>query len=207
VKIKCRVEEDGSLYVAALNPRGEHRKSATVPPGSEITIDVPGVSNEDGLDFGEVMSSSNGSDEAAGEGEAPAGGDSGTDTPKDDPAPETASQGSEDESADGAIPGLYIGRSVIYRSRTGSYDVPAVVNATVETLDPAGVESGNVPALSGNACVHLTVFTPGKPGTGSDDPAIRTSENLGGSYQEWDIGMASDSESPEPGSWRWPDRR
>lgn len=101
--------------------------------------------------------------------------------------------------------GLAIGRVVIYRSRTGDYDVPAIVNCTVDTISVKGVELGHVPALSGNNCVHLTVFTPGKPGTarpGNEPNPAQTS----GCYQEWDIGEATSQENPEPGSWRWPVR-
>lgn len=105
-----------------------------------------------------------------------------------------------------------IGRIVIYRSRTGNYDVPAIVTATTETLNPAGVEAGHVPALNGNMCVHLSVFTPGKPGLrqGAEDFQTESehgrSENVAGTYQEWDIPMSSPDGEPQPGSWRWPER-
>jgi hypothetical protein len=109
-----------------------------------------------------------------------------------------------------------IGRIVIYRSRTGDYDVPAIVTATTETLNPKGVELGHVPPLSCDTNVHLTVFTPGRPGKrrGADDFLVESehgrSENVAGCYQEWDIprwapvGLGSE---PTPGSWRWPERR
>jgi len=109
-----------------------------------------------------------------------------------------------------------IGRVVIYRSRTGQYDVPAIVNATRETLWEVGVERGDVPALSSETHVHLTVFTPGEPEAGPNatkpgriarkPPAGASSVNLAGTYQEWDIGQATDPENPEPGTWRWPER-
>jgi hypothetical protein len=70
-----------------------------------------------------------------------------------------------------------LGRVVIYRSRTGRYDVPAIVTATTDTLDPQGVElyhatncGKGVPPLddqvdsSDAQHVHLTVLTPGLPG-------------------------------------------
>ena len=50
-----------------------------------------------------------------------------------------------------------LGRIVIYRSRTGDYDVPAIINCTVETINPKGVESGNLPDLSGESNVYITV--------------------------------------------------
>lgn len=107
-----------------------------------------------------------------------------------------------------------IGRIVIYRSRTGSYSVPAVVNAVEGTLNPEGVEAGHVPPLSSDRHVHLTVFTPGRPGMrgGAGDFLVESehgrSENVAGCYQEWDVPF--DNGRPgtvqEPGSWRWPVR-
>lgn len=107
-----------------------------------------------------------------------------------------------------------IGRIVIYRSRTGDYDVPAIINATAETLNAKGVELGHVPPLSRDTHVHLTVFTPGKPGMrrGATDFLVESEhprgENVAGCYQEWDIpfdGLA-DPNVPTPGTWRWPTR-
>ena len=116
--------------------------------------------------------------------------------------------------------GLAIGRVVIFRSRTGRYDVPAIVTATHESLNPDGVkaweESGGkrgVPPLTGVNNVHLTVFTPGLPGQrGSADDFEAVSEhpvqeNVGGTYQEWDVphDELRDAHVP-PGTWRWPQR-
>lgn len=115
-----------------------------------------------------------------------------------------------------------IGRIVIYRSRTGDYDVPAVVNCTTETLSPKGVEAGHVPPLSSDTHIHLTVFTPGQPGLrhGAEDFKVESpygrSENVAGCYQEWDIPqdqlpppekiLAGERSEPKPGTWRWPER-
>lgn len=108
-----------------------------------------------------------------------------------------------------------IGRIVIYRSRTGDYDVPAIVTATKDTLNPKGVEAGHVPPLTGYNAVHLTVFTPGQPGlrAGAEDFKVESehgrSENIAGCYQEWDIPQAEEldvDETPAPGTWRWPER-
>lgn len=105
-----------------------------------------------------------------------------------------------------------IGRIVIYRSRTGNYDVPAVVTATHDTLFRPNVEAGYIPDLSSDEHVHLAVFTPGAPGKRADATDFLTesphgrSENAGGVYQEWDIALATNPASPEPGSWRWPER-
>lgn len=104
-----------------------------------------------------------------------------------------------------------IGRIVTYRSRTGDYDCPAIVTATVETLNPKGVEAGNIPALSGPDHVHLTVFTAGFPGKRGDAADFEVasehpiSENVAGCYQEWDVEPAGAS-AMMAGSWRWPER-
>jgi len=103
-----------------------------------------------------------------------------------------------------------IGRIVIYRSRTGDYDVPAIITATLDTLNPKGVEAGHVPPLTGDLHVHLAVFTPGKPGMrrDADDFKVESphgrSENVAGTYQEWDIPLG-DPDDPAPGTWRWPE--
>jgi hypothetical protein len=107
------------------------------------------------------------------------------------------------------VQGETIGRIVIYRSRTGDYDVPAIITATIESLNRKGVELGHVPDLEAPGNVHLTVFTPGKPGMrrGADDFQVESahgrSENVAGCYQEWDIPY---SPEPSPGTWRWPVR-
>lgn len=108
--------------------------------------------------------------------------------------------------------GLGIGRVVIYRSKTGKYDLPAMVTATVSSLDPEGVELGHVPPLSSASHVHLTVNTCGKPGTAREGNAVNK-DAASGTYQEFDIpgyaGPAADlpeGEEIPPGSWRWPER-
>jgi hypothetical protein len=100
-----------------------------------------------------------------------------------------------------------LGRIVIYRSRTGDYDVPAIVTATVDTLNAKGVELGHVPALMAAHHVHLTVFTPGKPGMRRDAADFKVEsehgrgENVSGCYQEWDIPEANALDIA-PGTWR-----
>lgn len=112
-----------------------------------------------------------------------------------------------------------IGRVVIYRSRTGDYDCPAIVTATTETLNPKGVEAGHIPALESDDHVHLTVFTAGKPGKRRDakdfmvEPTEPISENVAGCYQEWNIpndAIVDNAAHPSedgiaPGTWRWPE--
>jgi hypothetical protein len=103
--------------------------------------------------------------------------------------------------------GLAIGRIVVYRSRTGDYDVPAIINCTTDSINEQGVEAGHVPPLSSERHVHLTVFTPGRPGMRRDadnflvESEHGRSENVAGCYQEWDI-----AEGDGPGCWRWPQR-
>lgn len=117
-----------------------------------------------------------------------------------------------------------IGRIVIYRSRTGNYDIPAIVNCTTTSIARKGLEAYEatdgklgVPPLSSDTHVHLTVLTPGKPQqrTKAKDFKVESehgrSENIAGCYQEWDIpfydGEAAGSEADcEPGTWRWPER-
>lgn len=109
-----------------------------------------------------------------------------------------------------------IGRIVWYRSRTGNYTVPAIVTATKATLWQPGVEQGHVPALDSDLHVHLTVFTPGKPGKRGDakDFVAREdapiSENVSGCYQEWNVPFSISNEAlyadPAPGCWTWPAR-
>lgn len=98
-----------------------------------------------------------------------------------------------------------IGQIVVYRSKTGAYDVPAIVNCTTDTISEKGVELGHVPPLSGNQCVHLTVFTPGRPGTAREGNQVNRAQTSG-TYQEWDVHLAdtafSDDGEPQPGSWR-----
>jgi hypothetical protein len=108
-----------------------------------------------------------------------------------------------------ATEGLAIGRIVHYRSRTGNYSVPAVINATIDTIYQPGVEEGHVPAITSKDRVHLTVFTPGRPGlrVEADNfvvaPEEEVSENVAGTYQEWNIPFDDDG---GPGTWRWPAR-
>lgn len=119
--------------------------------------------------------------------------------------------------------GLAIGRIVIYRSRTGDYDVPAIVTATIDTLHPKGPEryaasdgKEGVPPLSSDEHVHLTVFTPGIPNQRgqADDFLVESehgrAENVGGLYQEWDIPFSEGAGVPGaehgPGTWRFPTR-
>lgn len=109
--------------------------------------------------------------------------------------------------------GLTITRAVVYRSKTGAYDLPAVVTATVDTIDPKGVSLGHVPELTGPSRVHLTVFTCGKQGTAREGNVVNN-EAAGGSYQEFNIpqfvvpevGAEDAPVEVVAGTWRWPAR-
>jgi hypothetical protein len=102
-----------------------------------------------------------------------------------------------------------LGRIVIYRSRTGNYDVPAIVAATRESLYVQNVEAGYIPPIADEMNVHLIVFSAGLPGnrvTSTDfqvESPYGRAENVGGTYQEFDISFDPES---GPGTWRWPER-
>lgn len=78
-----------------------------------------------------------------------------------------------------------VGRIVIYRAKTRGYPLPAVVTATRDTLDPIGLELGDVPPLEDDTTVHLHVMTPGDQG----------------SYTEHQV-----PQGDGPGTWSWPER-
>lgn len=77
-----------------------------------------------------------------------------------------------------------IGAVVMYRARTRDYVLPAIVTATVDSLDRRGVVRGDVPDITGEEHVHLNVMSCG--------PSL--------CYQEFDIPYSS---HPEPGTWGW----
>lgn len=105
--------------------------------------------------------------------------------------------------------GPSIGEGVHFVSRTGKYEVPAVVTCTTRTLNRAGVEAGFLPDLEIGE-VHLTVFTPGSTGksprAGATDfqnvsrheAEFGRSESAGGTYCEWGV---SYSAMGEPGTF------
>jgi hypothetical protein len=90
-----------------------------------------------------------------------------------------------------------IGRVVIFRSRTGKYDLAADIIATKGQLNPDGVAAGAVPDLSSDTHVHLLVKTPGLVGQrfGAQDfltesPSGIREENRVGVYREFDVPFA-----------------
>jgi hypothetical protein len=79
---------------------------------------------------------------------------------------------------------------VAYRGMLGHQAVrAAVVTANAHTLDPRGVESGQVPSLTSDDRVHLWVFTP----------------SAAGGWPEWDVPMAdvphTIGDQLQPGHW------
>jgi hypothetical protein len=90
-----------------------------------------------------------------------------------------------------------LGRIVHYRGKTGLAAMrAAIVTADTNSLDPRGVEAGEVPALSSDMHVHLWVFTPGARG----------------GFEEYDVapgGVAGGGDAVgeiAPGTWCWPPR-
>lgn len=112
-------------------------------------------------------------------------------------------------------PGPAIGRVVHYVSRTGNYTLPAMVNCTLDSIYQPGVDAGHLPPITDAYHAHLTVFSPGRPGmrvTGSELKDVEgqflapskypISENVAGTYQEWDIGF---DRAGAAGTWHWPE--
>jgi hypothetical protein len=101
-----------------------------------------------------------------------------------------------------------LGRTVWYRSRTGNYDCAAVIAATRASLHIPNVKEGWIPIITDEMNVHLVVFSAGTPGKRKDaaDFLVESphgrSENLSGTYQEWDIPYDPNG---SPGTWRWPE--
>lgn len=77
-----------------------------------------------------------------------------------------------------------VGAVVLYRARTREYVLPAIVTATIDSLDRRGVVRGDVPDIMGEEHVHLNVMSCG--------PSL--------CYQEFDVPY---SREPAPGTWAW----
>jgi hypothetical protein len=83
-----------------------------------------------------------------------------------------------------------LGDIVRYRGKEGLQTTrAAIVTADIRTLDPRGVERGDVPPLTSLNHVHLWVYTP----------------SVAGGFPEYDVprGYPGVSDGPEipPGSW------
>lgn len=86
-----------------------------------------------------------------------------------------------------------LGRIVHYRGKFGLNAMrAAIVCCDVNSLDPRGVESGDIPGLDSDMHVHLTVFTPGEQCA----------------FTEYNVPFGGDlTDGPiEPGTWAWPPR-
>lgn len=104
-----------------------------------------------------------------------------------------------------------IGDPVIFRPAVLDSDVPAIVTATLATLDPSDVARGYVPSLASDQHVHLVVFTPIKAarrgrggGSGFEIEAEHGyTESTSGVYQRWNVPPNPHGQSPPlPNSWR-----
>lgn len=84
-----------------------------------------------------------------------------------------------------------IGKTVHYRGREGRQAVrAAIVTCDVDTLDPAGVDAGDVPGLDSVQHVHLWVFTPSERGGFAEYNVARGDRDEDGVFP--------------PGTWTWP---
>lgn len=91
-----------------------------------------------------------------------------------------------------------LGRIVHYRGKQGLLAPrAAIVTATQDSLDPRGVESGEVPGLDSDQHLHLWVFTPGDRG-GFAEYNVPRGESADG--QDTTAGTIP------PGTWCWPPR-
>lgn len=220
MEVKVRASANGA-YADVIQPPAERDgkiegeptvvSSTAIAPGEELTLKVPGATDPSQIEVGDVVATPE--QPAAEEGGSDQGGEEQPAEGGGTPEPEPEAPAAEEPQQDNGMPaGLAIGRVVIYRSKTGKYDLPAIVNATQATLDPEGVQLGHVPELSTPDAVHLTVFTCGKEGTSREGNVVNN-EAAGGSYQEFNIPMsgfspatATEGDEPQPGTWRFPER-
>ena len=108
--------------------------------------------------------------------------------------------------------GLAMGRMVHYRSRSGSYSMPAVIAATRSDLNRDNVEAGYIPDIDDDESVHLVVFTAGTPG--QRNPATDAEIGKGavagsGTLQEWNVPYWAEEfpgQEQPAGTWTWPPR-
>lgn len=84
-----------------------------------------------------------------------------------------------------------LGQIVHYRGNQGLFAPRcAIVTGTQDSIDPRGIEAGEVPALDSDQHVHLWVFTPGAKG----------------GFAEFNVPPALEGAEPAPGTWYWPPR-
>lgn len=87
--LKCKVSNEGEAYLALIDPETkEHKKTATIAPGSEVSITLDDVDSPDGVSFGEVLETDT---EPADQGSTEAA----ADTPEGDNAGEPPSDAQE----------------------------------------------------------------------------------------------------------------
>lgn len=93
-----------------------------------------------------------------------------------------------------------LGRIVHYRGKMGLLAPrAAIVTVTVDTLDPRGVEAGDIPALDSEDHVHLWVYTPGEKGGFTEYNVPRGESPDPAAYP-------TNAGTIPPGTWCWPPR-
>ncbi|MEU7590669.1 hypothetical protein AB0A95_30810 [Micromonospora sp. NPDC049230] len=91
-----------------------------------------------------------------------------------------------------------LGRIVHYRGKQGRLAPrAAIVTGTIDSLDPSGIEAGDVPALDSPEHVHLWVFTPGTSGGFAE---FNVPPGDGSDHTDSTVGTIP------PGTWCWPPR-
>lgn len=91
-------------------------------------------------------------------------------------------------------------RMVFYRGKLGVKAVnPAMIVTTVDNLEQAAVDAGDIPALDSAMHVHLRVFSAGPDGgyTEYNVPHVSLVEDPE-MHDKW-------PEGPATGTWAWPD--
>jgi hypothetical protein len=85
-----------------------------------------------------------------------------------------------------------LGRILHYRGKLGLQTMrAAIVTATIDTIDPAGVEAGEVEPITDPTRVHLWVYSP-------------SANNPAGGFGEFNVAYGGDGLEIPPGTWRWP---
>lgn len=186
MKLKVRETADAAI-LDFINPGVDGAEdtvlsSREIAQGEEITITLPDVHEEAGVQIGEIEATpetptpDGGGEQGGGEQPAEGGGDT-------------------SEIPEGCAPG----RIVTFRSAQSGIDLAAVIGGTIASLPQAAIDSGDVPELTSPKRVHLTVISPFL-GEGSK----------GGTFQAFNVpqappGIPEGEEIPN-GTWRWPER-
>lgn len=102
-----------------------------------------------------------------------------------------------------------LGRIVLYQPYGRRTPVPAIVMATIDTLHPDDVDSGEVPAITRRGRVHLAVVGAATPGLAAvasaeydvpEDAHARRS--TADTFEDYYVEVEQ-----AHGTWRWPNLR